>query len=162
MDPLAPAVAQAIRAEKNWRANYWRHIPAIIEQSMFSPEACLAIADRGMEAIRTTLRHRTVDGKELILQDATRECNTQLVGFPVCGEGTPVPFTCALDGADLTLPQLEQKAAEWVSRGVVEPSVLQSLTKLRECPEWLSPEKLSSSIFVVLGAGVPHIANYSS
>ena len=158
MESFRPDVAKAIRAEKNWRANYWRYIVAIVEQSMVSPEACLAIADRGLKAIRTTLRHRTVDGKELVLSDATRECNTKLVGVSVCGEGAPAPFTCALDGVDLTLPQLEQKAAEWVSKGVAEPSVRESLSKLRESPDWLSPEKLSSSVFVVLGAGIQHVA----
>ena len=44
--------AAAVMAEKNWRANYWRHFMRANEVFLASPEACVSGATAGLEAMR--------------------------------------------------------------------------------------------------------------
>ena len=60
---VAPEAAANIENERNWRANYYKHIAATCEHSLRSSKASLDIARRGLAALANNFGHRDCTGQ---------------------------------------------------------------------------------------------------
>ncbi|RYB91681.1 hypothetical protein EUA93_16120 [Nocardioides oleivorans] len=150
--PVDPAGALGAEQETAWRSGYVLHFRRLVEAGIADPQAWLAIADAGLDAVRRTMVVVDSAGTERPLESLdTAPASRTLTTLEVVGESAPVthleiPYRGrALRGADL-LGQLD----EWVDRGVLEPSAADALRDVSDHPEWLS---LDGRTVAVLGAG---------
>ncbi|GMI51783.1 hypothetical protein TeGR_g12981, partial [Tetraparma gracilis] len=162
----ALAAAEAIGSEKNWRANYTRHVHAVaVEQAAATPERCLASCARGLAELNSVMMFRTADtskhkGATITAEQAFKDpATTEAVFTTTTSAGTgaaaaaysivpPVghpSFPNPISG-----PELAAQADAWAAYGCVEPSAAASLKAVAAAPD---PGELArGKVFVLLGA----------
>ena len=150
--PVDPAGALGAEQETAWRSGYVLHFRRLVEAGVASPDAWLAIADAGLDAVRRTLVVATDDGSEAPLGSlATAPAERTLGTVEVLGEAAPqtelvVPYR----GRELRGAHLRTQLDEWVAHGVMEPSAAEAVGRVLDHPEWL---RLEGRTVAVLGAG---------
>ena len=146
----APLLAKQCLQETNWRANYYQHFLHLNAAMLKSPHLCLHASIAGLASLRSTFQFDRL----LLSQVENRPPVTPPLSTTVVhGQGSSQPFTCPMDKKEHNLTSLTQKIQSLVERGAAEPSVLTSVQRLAQHPEWLSKKELSSFTFAVLGAG---------
>ncbi len=149
--PVDPQAAAAVRAERNWRGNYVSHVRGIVETSLRSPDAALAISRAGLAALAASMRF-VRDGTESTLAQAMAALRAQrLCTATIRGthDAAPAPLAIPYRGALLTGAALLHQLDDWRSRGIVETSFVESLRRVHDHPDWLD---LSDLHFALLGA----------
>ncbi|MBP9918882.1 MAG: hypothetical protein KBF43_09890 [Dermatophilaceae bacterium] len=160
--PVDPIGAQAAAAESGWRTAYPEHFRRLVVAGLSSPEAAVTIAQTGAAAVHEHLAWASVDGSEGTLAEAVAAISAGTARKPAAptrelltetqrGTGAPertlkVPYR----GARLEGSALRQQLDDWVTRGIVEPSVATAVGEVIDNPDWLD---LSDRKVVVLGAG---------
>jgi hypothetical protein len=150
--PVDPVGALGAEQETAWRSGYVVHFRRLVEAGVASPDAWLRIADAGLDAVRRTLVVVDDDDTEhplesLMQAPASRSLDTR----EVVGEAEPqgrlvVPYR----GRDLEGAALRDQLADWMRRGVLEPSAADAVGVVVDHPEWLA---LDGRTVVALGAG---------
>ena len=104
--PVDPVGALGAEQETAWRSGYVLHFRRLVEAGVASPEAWLAIADAGLDAVRRTLVVAADDGSEAPLDSlATAPPRRTLGTVEVLGEAR------AADRARAALPRAASCAA---------------------------------------------------
>lgn len=148
---VEPGLAAEIRAERDWRRHYHRHLRALTELTAASPATGAAVARAGLGRLHATFEH--IDG------DAVRR-----VADAVADDPAPALDTRTVDGRqppqrELVLPwhgrqvrgaALLNLVDDWIARGVVEPPLRTVVERLLDQPAWLD---LRGVTLAVLGAG---------
>ena len=145
----AVGAAAAVR-ETSWRSGYLPHFARLVEAGLVGPDAAVAIAHQGADALTGGMRW-VEDGQDVPLDDAPVPAAPAHETVEVSGSSPPVtrlelPFRGELLSGDRLTAQL----AAWVSAGVLEPSVATSVETVAANPEWL---RLPGRILVALGVG---------
>ena len=150
--PVDPVGALGAEQETAWRSGYVLHLRRLVEAGVAGPEAWLAIADAGLDAVRRTLVVAADDGSEAPLSSlATAPSKRTLGTVEVLGEGEPqVELVLPYRGRELRGDDLRAQLDAWVARGVMEPSVATAVGLVIDHPEWL---RLEGRTVAVLGAG---------
>ena len=154
LHPVDPVGARAAAHETNWRRGYLTHFSRLVEAGLDSPQDAVTIATAGLRSIS----ERMLDG-DVTLRDAlsgrgpsdsvdgSDELSTEeIVGTRAPETELSVPYR----GERLTGTALDEQLADWVRRGVVEPTFAGAIREVRDHPEWL---RLEGDTVVVLGAG---------
>jgi len=148
-----PEKAAAIDKAKGWRFGYVKHLAALVEEQVQSPEAALKIAQAGLDKAYDLFEFIAPDGSAVSLREAMKAKNTENfhTGF-IKGEGKKktneleIPY----DERVLRGQKIKQQVKEWVDYGTIEPSCGDAIISCVEHPEYLD---LSDRYFVLLGAG---------
>lgn len=150
--PVDPVGALGAEQETAWRSGYVLHFRRLVEAGVASPEAWLAIADAGLDAVRRTLVVAADDGSEAPLGSlATAPSRRTLGTAEVLGEGSAqAELVIPYRGRELRGADLRAQLDAWVARGVMEPSVAEAVGLVIDHPEWL---RLEGRTVAVLGAG---------
>lgn len=146
-----PALAERIDSSANWRKEYAAFVHEITELCASSREAAEAIATAGLAAARERLVFES-DGQTWSLESAPDQDPTfELATETIEGKGERVDeLVVPYLGKSLTGDALRRQLADWVSRGVIEPSASSAINTVMDNPEWLA---LDGRRVVVLGAG---------
>jgi hypothetical protein len=72
LDAVAPAQVAAVRAERDWRNNYPRHLKRLVEASLASTDAPLAAARAGPQAMAAAMRFARAARDSISRADAGR------------------------------------------------------------------------------------------
>jgi hypothetical protein len=146
-----PALAEAIRAERDWRRRYPEHLRALTANAAASGAAASAIARAGLDRLHDAFELVDAEGSRPLLAAVEDEAKNELGTRTVAGEAERV--------TELVIPYRDQElrgealiaqARDWAERGVVEPGVVDALARVLDHPEWLD---LSGRTFALLGAG---------
>lgn len=145
--------ADALTAEKDWRYKYGKHVMALADLQMKSPEVVLSAARAGLESVYSSFEFIR-DGKTWKLSEAMESLTSESFStWTIQGSKT-------LDSADckIVLPfkGKTQESADVLKTvtmlsdaGALEPDVAAAMTELHAHPEWLD---LSQKVFVLIGA----------
>jgi len=148
-----PTKAEKIRSAKGYRFTYVKHLTGLVEEQCKSPEACLKIAQAGLDKAYDIFEFVAPDGSSVTLQEAMATKTTEefFTGF-VKGEGSKdsagieVPY----NGNVLKGEALKNQVKKWVDYGTIEPSAGEAIIGCVDNPKWCD---LSDKYFVLLGAG---------
>jgi hypothetical protein len=146
-----PAAAAAVRAERNWRSNYPRHLRQLVESALADDERPLVIARAGLAAAAAVMRFAR-DGAESSLAEAMaspRSCALRTATVSGRG-GAPEPLAVPYGGRLLAGDALLRQVDDWCARGLAEPSLAAAIRRVHDHPDWLD---LSDQHLVLLGAG---------
>ncbi len=147
----APALADAIIDEPDWRQRYPVHVRAQVELMISRPDEAVAIARRGLDTVYRSFEFCR-DGSAMPIDLALRApCAERLYTVTIAGQGRDEPrLEVPYRGRRLGGPALIAQAYEWVERGVAEPSLAAAIEAVAAHPEWLD---LSDWNIALLGAG---------
>ncbi|GAA1932107.1 hypothetical protein [Nocardioides hwasunensis] len=151
--PVDPVGALGAEQETAWRSGYVLHLRRLVEAAISSPDAWHAIADAGLDAVRRTLVVASDDDQADQPLDVLAEApaTRTLVTTEVVGEAAPVTdLALPHRGRELRGDALREQLADWVARGVLEPSAAHAVGEVVDHPEWLP---LEGRTVAVLGAG---------
>jgi hypothetical protein len=148
-----PAKAEKVRAAKGYRFTYVKHLTGLVEEQCKSSEACLKIAQAGLDRAYEIFEFVAPDGSAVSLKDAMSMKTTEkfFTGF-VKGEGAKgdsvmeVPY----NGKILKGESLKNQVKQWVDYGTIEQSAGEAIIGCVDNPSWCD---LSDKYFVLLGAG---------
>mmetsp|Transcript_14501 Transcript_14501/g.20456 ORF Transcript_14501/g.20456 Transcript_14501/m.20456 type:complete len:571 (-) Transcript_14501:35-1747(-) len=164
-------VALQIRDESNWRWNYHHHVIRNMEICTESSDACLAVAQAGLDRLYDTFRYQGTSLKNALTNNHGINDESSLVfeTGKIVGTGQ-LPST--IDGNNntdnhnhLKLPigkdknkrntvlygaDVIQQLDDWARVGVVEPDTAEAIRNLTRQDLNL---QLSDWVFVVMGAG---------
>lgn len=146
-----PQLAERIAGARSWRRDYARHLRAVTELEAGTTTAALAVAADGLASLHRRFVYAGADGdvplEEVVGKDPARELATVVVR----GEGRPVrELAVPYRGELLRGDALARALADWVDRGVVEPSFAAAVTQVAANPDWLA---LEGETVALLGAG---------
>ncbi|MFP5346695.1 MAG: hypothetical protein ACLGIA_06690 [Actinomycetes bacterium] len=146
---LDDALAARILAEPDWRHRYPEHLGDLALVEARSAEAALDVARAGMRSAHEQFVVVTDSGD--VPLDAIGPAAGTLGTAEVAGSGErqrelTVPYRGRLLQGDELLRQL----ADWVRRGITEPSFGEAVGAVVRHPDWLD---VSDRCFAVLGAG---------
>jgi hypothetical protein len=144
----APHAAEAITAERKWRTNYPTHVRQLVETSVQSSSAALAIAEAGLEALYGQFLFGQMPIREAMSAGGEGELHTAVIRGTA--ERKPTPLTIPYQGELLHGERLLAQIGQWERLGIIESSHATGLRSLHAHPEWLD---LSNMYFVLLGAG---------
>lgn len=150
---MNPTKAEKVRSAKGYRFTYVKHLIGLVEEQCMSPEACLKIAQAGLNRAYEIFEFVAPDGSTVSLKEAMSTKTTEkfCTGF-VKGEAArgdavmEVPY----NGKTLKGEALKKQVKEWVDYGTIEASAGEAIIGCVENPEWCD---LSDKYFVLLGAG---------
>jgi hypothetical protein len=148
-----PTKADKVRNAKGFRFTYVKHLIGMVEEQCTSPDACLKIAQAGLDKAYDTFQFVTPDGSSMSVREAMAAKNTEKFfdGF-VQGQGSQkadgmeVPYK----GKILKGQALKDQVKKWVDYGTIEPSAGEAIVGCVDNPNWCD---LSDKYFVLLGAG---------
>lgn len=148
-----PAKAEKVRAAKGYRFTYVKHLTGLVEEQCKSSEACLKIAQAGLDRAYEIFEFVAPDGSAVSLKDAMSMKTTEkfFTGF-VKGEGAKgdsvmeVPY----NGKILKGESLKNQVKQWVDYGTIEQSAGEAIIGCVDNHSWCD---LSDKYFVLLGAG---------
>ncbi len=147
-----PAGAVGVEQETAWRSGYVVHHRRLVEAGLATPQAWVTIARDGLAAVEARMVVAD-DGRpdrplgSLADAPPARELRTEeLAGTGAPADGLTVPYR----GRHLRGDALRAQLADWVVRGVMEPSAAAALGEVVDHPEWLAAD---GHTVVVLGAG---------
>jgi Protein tyrosine phosphatase-like protein, PTPLA len=153
VEAVNPTKAEKIRKAKGYRFTYVKHLIGLVEEQCQSPEACLKIAQAGLDKAYDIFEFVSPDGSSVSLKKAMMAKNSETfyTGF-VQGQGTEkaegmeVPYK----GKTLKGQALKDQVKKWVDYGTIEPSAGEAIIGCVDNPKWCD---LSDRYFVLLGAG---------
>ena len=148
-----PERAEKIRSARGYRFTYVKHLIGLVEEQCKSPEACLKIAQAGLDRAYGLFEFIAPDGTAVSLKEAMAAKNKEKfhTGF-IRGEATKaatgleVPYK----GRTLKGEELKTQVKKWVEYGTIEPSAGEAIIGCVDNPTWC---ELSDKYFVLLGAG---------
>mmetsp|Transcript_19946 Transcript_19946/g.43369 ORF Transcript_19946/g.43369 Transcript_19946/m.43369 type:complete len:748 (-) Transcript_19946:200-2443(-) len=148
-----PTKAEKIRSAKGYRFTYVKHLTGLVEEQCKSPEACLKIAQAGLDKAYDIFQFVAPDGSSVSVREAMNTKSTEKfsTGF-IQGEGAKgdgvmeVPYK----GNILKGQALKDQVKAWVDYGTIEPSAGEAMIGCVDNPNWCD---LSDKYFVLLGAG---------
>jgi hypothetical protein len=147
-----PVGAIGAEREATWRSGYLGHFRRLVEAGLGSPEAALAVAAGGLDALHGRMRVVGPDGVERPLDELFAHAPERVPRtVEVAGTGTAEPeFSLPYRGTRLRGDALRRRLQTWAEEGVLEPSAVDAVRLVQEHPEWLA---LDGHRVVVLGAG---------
>lgn len=148
-----PAKAEKIRTAKGYRFTYVKHLTGLVEEQCTSEEACLKIAQAGLDKAYEIFEFVAPDGSAVTVKEAMNTKSTEkfYTGF-VQGQGVKedsgieIPYK----GKVLKGQALKDQVKLWVDYGTIEPSAGEAIAGCVDNKEWTD---LSDKYFVLLGAG---------
>jgi hypothetical protein len=148
-----PTEADKIRNAKGYRFTYVKHLSTLVREQCASPEACLKIAQAGLDKAYDIFEFVAPDGSAVSVKEAMNAKNVEkfFTGY-IEGEGIredavmEVPY----NGKTLKGQALKDQVKQWVDYGTIEPSAGEAIIGCVENPGWCD---LSDKYFVLLGAG---------
>jgi len=150
---MSPTKAEKVRSAKGYRFTYVKHLIGLVEEQCKSSEACLKIAQAGLDKAYEIFEFVAPDGSSVSLQEAmTTKTTEQFFTGYVKGEGAKegsvmeVPYK----GKILKGEALKNQVKKWVDYGTIEPSAGEAIIGCVDNPNWCD---LSDKYFVLLGAG---------
>jgi hypothetical protein len=148
---VSPALAAEIEAEDNWRGRYRPYIRRLLELGLQSPENTVRISADGLAGLHERLRFRR-DDIEQAIDEAIRGSAVPFGTATIRGQGDgrPAGLTVPYRGQDLSGTSLRRQVADWVVRGIAEPSFGEAINLVIDNPDWLD---LDDHTVAVLGAG---------
>jgi hypothetical protein len=148
---LDAAAADALRAERDWRHAYARHVRVLVERQAARPGAVAASSRAGLEAAWATLPF-VRGGREQALAEAMARPQTALATSRLQGQGDAAParWEVPYRGKRLHGDALARQIDRWQAAGVAEAGHCDALRRLLVHPEWFD---LSDRRIVLLGAG---------
>lgn len=148
-----PAKAEKIISAKGYRFTYVKHLIGLVEEQCKSPEACLKIAQAGLDRAYNIFEFVAPDGSTVSLQEAMNTKTTEkfCTGY-VKGEGAKEDLVMEVpyNGNTLRGEALKSQVKRWVDYGTIEPSAGEAIIGCVDNPSWCD---LSDKYFVLLGAG---------
>jgi len=142
--------AAAAQRETNWRSGYLTHVRRLVEAGLGSPDDAVAIARGGLDGLRARMRVAGPGG-EVTLEEWQGDASESLEGVEVVGNGEPVrELVLPYRGQRLRGAEIQRQVDEWISTGVVEPTVADAVDAVLAHPDWL---RLEGHTVAVLGAG---------
>lgn len=147
----APALSRAILKQGNWRKQYMRYIPLMVEEFAKSHEYAEIMAERGLAAsYEGFLFHR--NGMSLPLKEAMDIHGDERFHTAVIEGCAPRQLRLSIQhkGKHLQGASLQQQIKQWIERGIIEAEHGRDVLQTLEDPRALD---LSSHTFVLLGAG---------
>merc|ERR1712127_547813 len=148
-----PDKAEKVRKAKGFRFTYVKHLTELVEEQCKSAEACLKIAQSGLDKEYEIFEFVAPDGSAVSLKEAMSMKNTEqfCTGF-VKGEGAKnaVEMEVPYKGDILKGEALKTQVKKWVDYGTIEPSAGEAIIGCVDNPGWCD---LSDKYFVLLGAG---------
>jgi hypothetical protein len=152
--PVDPVGALGAEQETAWRSGYVLHFRRLVEAGLSSADAWHAIADAGLDAVRQNLVSAAEDQDEAdrpLEELETAPAARTLTTVEVAGEAAPMTeLVLPHRGRELRGDALREQLADWVARGVLEPSAAEAVGAVIDHPEWLP---LEGRTVAVLGAG---------
>lgn len=153
VEAVNPAKAEEVRAAKGYRFTYVKHLTRLVEEQCKSEEACLRIAQAGLDKAYEIFEFVAPDGSAVSLQEAMNMKTTEkfFTGF-VKGEGAKedVAMEIPYKGKILKGESLKDQVKKWVDYGTIEQSAGEAIIGCVDNPNWCD---LSDKYFVLLGAG---------
>jgi len=147
------AKAEKIRSAKGYRFTYVKHLCGLVEEQCTSSEACLKIAQAGLDRAYEIFEFVAPDGSAVSVKEAMNTKTTEqfFTGF-IQGEGVKddAVMEIAYNGKTLKGQALKDQVKLWVDYGTIEPSAGEAIIGCVDNPEWCD---LSDKYFVLLGAG---------
>ena len=152
LGPIAPQQAHAAMQEKHWRRTYPIYFRSLVEGSLASSEVAMQSANNGLDSAWQNLCWSTNGQPDISLTEALAMGQNIFTTHTVTGSGSasPAPWTVPLNGENLSGSSLRAKVADWLARGIIEPSAARALERCIAHPEWFD---LSDRTMVLLGAG---------
>ncbi len=150
LEPADPAGARALREETAWRTGYPRHVRALVEAGLASPERAIAVARSGLAAAAESLefsRGARVTSLAAAMEAPAHRFRTLLIEGK--GDPAPVPWRLPYRGRELAGPELLDRLDAWEAGGIVEPGHAAALRRAARHPEWFD---LSDQHVAMLGA----------
>lgn len=148
-----PSKADKVLKAKGYRFTYVKHLIGLVEEQCKSPEACLNIAQAGLDKAYEIFEFVAPDGSSVPLKEAMTMKTTEkfFTGF-VQGEGAKedVVMEVPYKGEILKGESLKNQVKKWVDYGTIEPSAGEAIIGCVDNPGWCN---LSDKYFVLLGAG---------
>lgn len=152
--PLDAAHAHAALQERHWRRTYPHYFRQLVEGGLRTSEAALHSAREGLDAAWRGMRWESSETGEgqISLQEALQRPTAAFQTLTLQGQGpqTVEPWRVPLRGEMLEGDRLQRQLADWLLRGIIEPSAARALQRCSEHPEWFD---LSDRTLVLLGAG---------
>jgi len=148
-----PTKAEKVRTAKGYRFTYVKHLTGLVEEQCKSSEACLKVAQAGLDRAYEIFEFVAPDGSAVTLQQAMSMKTTEqfFTGY-VKGEGVKQDAVMGIpyDGQILKGDALKSQVKKWVDYGTIEPTAGEAIIGCVDNPNWCS---LSEKYFVLLGAG---------
>jgi len=149
--PVDPAGARAAEQETNWRTGYLVHFRRLVEAGLDASEAAVRVADHGLAALHGRMVVRQDDQDVPIEAWTKEEPETRFGTAELHGTAEPeTELSLPFHGERLRGDALLRQVDDWVSRGVVEPTVADAVRLVLDHPDWL---RLDGHTVAVLGAG---------
>jgi len=147
-----PVGSLAVEHETAWRSRYVVHFRRLVEAGLATPEAWATISRAGLDAVWDRLCVVAADEPDAPLTSLLEaRPQRELVTWDLYGEREPEDaFSLPYHGHRLVGPALEERLADWETRGVLEPSAADAVRTVMAHPEWLA---LPGHTVAVLGAG---------
>jgi hypothetical protein len=153
VEAVNPSKAQKIRNAKGYRFTYVKHLIGLVEEQCQSPEACLKIAQAGLEKAYDTFEFVSPDGSAVSVREAMAAKNSERfhTGF-IQGQGTAKADGMEIPYKDTILKgqSLKDQVKRWIDYGTIESSAGEAIIGCVDNPKWCD---LSNQYFVLLGAG---------
>jgi len=147
-----PESAEAARSVRNWRFGYAKHVVRNVELSLTSQEACLKMAQAGLDYLHENFEFIR-DGKTMKLSEAMSKI-TATFETGVLKGNKPKPakfdYTVPYKDGELKGEALLQQLEKWANYGTIEPEARDAIAAVVKNNNWLD---LSDQYFVLLGAG---------
>lgn len=146
-----PDLAARIDASTNWRSDYIAFVREITELAATSRDAANTIAADGLASARQHIGYERDGQWQPLSEPISAQPRFGFETATIEGSGEPVTeLVVPYRGQRLRGDALRRQLADWVSRGIIEPSASGALDVVMENPEWL---RLAGRRVVVLGAG---------
>lgn len=138
--------------ETNWRTGYLVHFRRLLEAGLTSRTAALTIAADGLASLHDRMQVVTADGLEVPLRSwSGSSARRPLDTIEVDGDGERLTeVVLPYHGRRLRGDALHRRLDAWVSAGIVEPTVAESVRTVMANSAWL---RLEGHTVAVLGAG---------
>jgi hypothetical protein len=149
--PIDPELAQQIAGEQAWRTAYPKHVRRLTEVSASTADAGHVMARAGLDALHARFEFVRDGESEPLLEAVAAEPRATATTVTVEGiAARPTELVVPLGSERLRGQGLRDRIAEWVRRGLVEPSFATAICDVIDHPEWLD---LSGRSFALLGGG---------
>ncbi|MGI8727540.1 MAG: hypothetical protein ACR2K6_07670 [Solirubrobacterales bacterium] len=146
-------LADRISDERKWREEYLTHVRDLTEASAADSTAAIGIARAGIASVRERLSFER-DGEVVAVGEASSVGpDPAKLRDAVTIEGDAEPrdeLVVPYGDEELSGDRLRAQLADWVERGIVEPSFKAAIETVTDHPEWLA---LPGRRLLLIGAG---------
>jgi hypothetical protein len=146
---LDPAAAEQLRAERQWRTHYGRHLRQLTAQMLGAPEATAHAARAGLAQAHAAFRFAR-SGIEVGLTAAMRAPQALPQTLSLRGRAAPSGWAVPYRGQRLAGDALRRQVDDWAARELLEPGAAEALHRASQNPGWFD---LRDRTVALLGAG---------